>query len=1098
MRAWRFVPHYRGPVTATASGFYCSFEDGEPPPGTGSRLRVHVGSGPVRAPAARTGAGFTGMRALHYATSAAGQARAGLFAVDVVVSEDTELSYVVFPELTRWPSYRSTFVAIDLEFDDGSTLAGRAASDQYGFGLTAAAQGAAKSLSVDQWNLVRCRVGAVAAGRTIRAIVLTTDAPEGDDELSGWLDDVRIRTARPAAEALDAVDHVRTTRGSHASRQFSRGNTFPATAVPHGFNFWTPVTDAGALDWIYEYHRANTEQNQPALQAFAVSHQPSPWMGDRHTFQIMPGSGPVTHRRPDRAQPFAHADETDRPHHYAVRFISGIETELAPTEHGALLRVAFPEGSGWLLFDNARNRGGLRVDPATATVSGHTWVRSRLSKGARRMYVYGTADRPATGGGRIRRPWWRTVTGYLTFDSPVVTLRIATSLISLRQARHNLEQELPASVTFDEVKDRARQRWQDELGRFQIEGASQDQLTTFYSNLYRLFLYPNVAHENTGDAQHPVPRHASPVQRRWWPSTRRRTGARVIDGEIYVNNGFWDTYRTTWPAYALFTPERCGELIDGFVQHYREGGWIPRWSAPGSADLMTGTSSDVAFADAYLKGVHGFDVLGAYDAAVRNATVTPPDRGVGRKGLAESIFLGFTPTATREGLSWALDGCVNDFGIANWSQALYEQAEPDDPRRTEFRDNAAYFRNRALHYAHHFDSRTGFFRGRTKDGNWRGPAEDYDPAHWGPDYTETNGWNTAFSAPHDGQGLAALHGGRAALAAKLDRFFGTAERGGKPGDYGAVIHEMSEAREVRMGQYAHSNQPSHHIPYMYNHAGTPARTQEKVREILSRLYLGSDLGQGYAGDEDNGEMSAWYVLSALGFYPLAVGSPHYAIGSPLFTRATVHLRGDRKLVINAPENSADNIYVRGLKVNGEQHTSTSIGHAVLAEGAVLDFDMGPEPSDWGSGETDVPPSLGTEWPAPLIDVVATLRCSDGTDPVALVDDTTGTEARFSVPAPVIDITVDGPASRVRIYTLTSGRQEADPRSWVLEGSPDGADWTVLDERTDQTFTMRRQTRAFTIADPATVRHYRLRVRATDGPRLCLAQLELLAEPEAAS
>jgi hypothetical protein len=386
--------------------------------------------------------GFTGAHALHYATTAVGQARAGLFAVDITVTERTELSYVVFPESDEH-SYRRTFVAVDLEFDDGTTLAERTADDQYGFRLTATAQGAAKSLSVDQWNLVRCQIGAVAAGRIVRAIVLTTDAPEGAGEFAGWVDDIRIGAVEAAPAELDAVDRVRTTRGSHASRQFSRGNTFPATAVPHGFNFWTPVTDAGALDWIYEYHRANNDSNLPCLQAFALSHQPSPWMGDRHTFQIMPGSGPVTHDRRRRALSFSHDKETDRPHHYAVRFTSGIEAELAPTDHAAMLRCTFPQGSGWLLFDNARNRGGLTVDRATGAVSGHTWVRSRLSAGARRMFVYGVMDRPAIGGGRIRRPWWRTVTGYLSFDSPVVTLRVATSLISVRQARRNLDLELP-------------------------------------------------------------------------------------------------------------------------------------------------------------------------------------------------------------------------------------------------------------------------------------------------------------------------------------------------------------------------------------------------------------------------------------------------------------------------------------------------------------------------------------------------------------------------------------------------------------------------------------------------------------------------------
>jgi predicted alpha-1,2-mannosidase len=1063
-------------TTATSSAhFFSSFEAGEQQPGTGDRLRVHVGTGPRYSPTAKPGTGFSGRRALHYATSEPGAARTGLFQVDVPVGAHTELSYVVLPESDGAPpSYRATHVAVDLEFDDGSTLSGRGATDSHGNGMAAAEQGAAKTLYVDQWNHVRCDVAAVAAGRRVTAIVLTTDLPT-EGEVTGWLDDLRLGE-RAAATAHEAVDHVRTTRGTHSSGQFSRGNTIPAAAVPNGFNFWTPVTDASALDWPYSYHRHNNRDNRPALQAFAASHQPSPWMGDRHTFQIMPGTGRVVTGRQQRALSFSHAAETDRPHHYGVRFDNGVVTDIAPTDHAAVFRFTFPGAGGWVLFDNVGNRGGLRVDTRTGTVTGHTWTRSRSSVGARRMFVYATFDHPATSGGRTHRPPWRTVTGHLAFDTPVVTMRIATSLISLDQARRNLDQEIPAGTTFEQVRGRARQAWQDVLGRIDIEGASEDQRTTFYSNLYRMYLYPNSGHEDTPRGQ----RHASPVRRRRWPSTRTRTGAAVVDGPMTVNNGFWDTYRTTWPAYALLTPSRCGELIEGFVQQYREGGWISRWSSPGYANLMTGTSSDVAFADAYLKGVRGFDVRRAYEAALTNATVTPPHAAVGRRGLAESIFLGYTPLSTPEGLSWALEGCVNDFGLANLAEALGEH------------DVAGYLRDRALRYVHHFDRRVGFFQGRDSAGRWRHEPQDYDPRAWGGDYTETDGWNTAFSVPHDGPGLARLHGGRSALAAALDAFFATPETGRETGHYGGVIHEMTEARDVRMGQYAHSNQPSHHIPYLYNVAGQPWKTQEKVREILSRLYVGSDIGQGYPGDEDNGEMSAWYVLSALGFYPLAVGSPFYEIGSPLFTKATVHLENGRDLVISAPNTDPRNIYVHGVKVNGTSHHSTTLPHDLVANGGTLEFDMGPQPSDWGAPEQEAqadPPSR----PLPLRDLTGTAECSDGTPAAALLDDTTRTQVRFRSAVPTITFTVDGSLRRLRYYTLTSGGAPGDPRSWRLEGSDDGTTWTLLDERRDQTFRRRRHTRPFAVATAAAHRYYRLRVTKGSRRRFGLAQWELLAE-----
>ncbi|GAA1938243.1 GH92 family glycosyl hydrolase [Amycolatopsis minnesotensis] len=1067
--------------------FFSSFEDGDPQPRVPGGTRIRVGSGPERSPTAKTGVGFTGTRSLRYAVT--GFTRTVLFEVPVPVTELTELSYLVFPESGEH-RYRATFVAVDVEFDDGTTLSGLGGLDQHGFGMSALAQGTSKALYVDQWNAVRCDLGAVAAGRAVRSIVLTTDAPAAGGEAVGWLDDVRIGVRAPR-DGREPVDYVRTTRGTQSSGEFSRGNTFPATAVPHGFNFWTPVTDASSTSWFYEYHRRNTDANLPALEAFGLSHQPSPWMGDRHTFHFMPGVGEVTADRKARALSFRHDDETDLAHHYAVSFGNGVRTEIAPADHAAIVRFTFPSLPGWVVFDNASNRGRLRVDPMAGTFTGHTRVRSRLSAGARRMYVYGTFDRPALDGGRLRKPFWRKVSGYLAFDSGEVTMRIATSLISVGQAKRNLEQEIPEGTSFDHVRDDARRAWQDVLGRIEVEGATEDQLTTFYSCLYRLFLYPNSAHEFTGERT--GHRHASPVVKRRWPSTRRRTGAKVLPGELYVNNGFWDTYRTTWPAYALLTPGMAGRMIDGFVQQYREGGWIARWSSPGYANLMTGTSSDVAFADAYLKGVKNFDVKSAYDAALKNATVTPPSKSVGRRGLAESIFLGFTPTSVHEGLSWALEGCVNDFGIANLSQALYEQSTRDDPRRTEYRDNAAYFRQRALQYVNHFDDRVGFFQGRDAKGNWRHSPATYDPVPWGGDYTETNGWNTAFSAPHDGDGLASLHGGAAKLESVLDTFFATPETGLAPGAYGGVIHEMTEACDVRLGQYGHSNQPSHHIPYLYNHAGAPSKAQAVIREVLARCYVGSEIGQGYPGDEDNGEMSAWYVFSALGLYPLAVGSPHYAIGSPLFEKATVHLENGNDIVLTARGNNPGSVYVEDLRVNGKPHRSTTISHATLSAGAVLDFAMSPTPTAWGRGG-DTADAGQRRWP--LRDLTGHGRSADGTDVTALFDDTTRTEVRFRSATPLVEFTVfavDGEPRTALMYTLTSGAKPGDPRSWILEGSTDGKTWHALDERHDETFRWRRQTRPFTITEAGPYRRYRLRVLAVTGRRLGLAQWELLAD-----
>jgi hypothetical protein len=351
--------------------FFSSFETGDPQPADPA---LRVDSGPDRSPTAKTGVGFTGARALRYDE----RPRSVLFELDAPVGDRTELSYVVFPRSDgEIPAYHATRVSLDVEFADGTT-AGFAPVDD-------------KTLWVDQWNPVRRPLGAFA-GRRISRIVLRTASPEG--EITGWIDDVRV--AERPEPPRDPVDFVRTTRGSHSSSDYSRGNNFPATAVPHGFNFWTPVTDAGVTNWIYSYHRHNNAENRPALQALALSHQPSPWMGDRHTFHIMPGTGPVQPDRRKRALAFSHDDETDSPHHYGVRFANGMTADLAPTSHAAILRFTFPDKHGWLLFGNVGRRGGLRLNADTGVVTGHTWVRSRLSAGARRMFVYAETGAPAT------------------------------------------------------------------------------------------------------------------------------------------------------------------------------------------------------------------------------------------------------------------------------------------------------------------------------------------------------------------------------------------------------------------------------------------------------------------------------------------------------------------------------------------------------------------------------------------------------------------------------------------------------------------------------------------------------------------------------
>ncbi|WP_344111964.1 GH92 family glycosyl hydrolase [Kribbella alba] len=1085
-----------------------------PPPGEVAESRLD--SGPTSAYNARARTGFTGVKSFRYAGHQTAEGRGytwnKIADVDLQVSKDTRLSYKIFPEHVEGDlSYPSTYAAVDLAFTDGTYLSDLKAKDHHGFRLSPRGQGDAKGLSTNQWNNIEADLGKVAAGKTVARILVGYDKPSGPADFRGWIDDIRLsKTTNPDDAAQKTAkkhpsDLALTTRGTNATGGFSRGNNFPATAVPHGFNFWTPVTNAGSTSWLYDYAKGNNADNKPEIQAFSISHEPSPWMGDRQTFQVMPSTADTpTADREARAWPFSHDNEIARPYYYGVTFDNGNAVELAPTDHAAMLRFSFPAGKASLIFDNVNNLGGLTLDPVTGVVTGYSDVKSGLSTGAGRLFVYGVVDQKVLASGKLANGGGSNVGGYFMFDANVkqVQLRIATSLLGTAQAKKNLELELAAGSKFDKVKDAAQAAWDAKLRTIKVEGATADQLTTLYSNLYRLFLYPNSGSENTGTAKKPVITYASPVSPKVGVDTPTTTGSKVMSGQTYVNNGFWDTYRTVWPAYSLFSQDDAAALVNGFVQQYKDGGWISRWSSPGYANLMVGTSSDVAFADAYLKGIKGFtedDVQSIYDAALKNAAVRPPTDNVGRKGLDRSVFNGYTANTTSEGFSWSMDGYINDFGIANMSKALYDQAKKNDPRKQEYLDNYKYYLNRARNYVTLFDPTLNFFQGKDEDGVWGnsgGPQGTFDPRDWGNDYTETNAWNMAFSAPQDGAGLAALYGGRDGLAKKLDEFFSTPEDATHTGGYGGTIHEMLEARDVRMGQYGHSNQPSHHIAYMYDFAGQPSKTQEKVREVLNRLYLGSEIGQGYPGDEDNGEMSAWYLFSMLGFYPLQVGSPSYAIGAPLFTKATVNLPGGKKLVVSAPKNSAKNLYVKGVKVNGKKWTSTALPHELIANGGKIEFDMTDKPSSWGSARNDAPPSITKPGEDPMTwrdstEDEGAVTAAGGVAVSALTDNNSRAQVTLTGATPTVTVQLQQ-GRPVAMYSLTSGNTGTAPSAWVLEGSNDGTTWATVDKRSGETWAFPAYTRSFSVAAPKAYTQYRLVMTPAAGADgVTLSELELL-------
>jgi predicted alpha-1,2-mannosidase len=1093
-----------GAALAATQRFDASFEQGEPqvPAKSAGGLDVRVVGGPPPEAVltAKANVGFTGTHSLRYGGTASGSpTMAKLFDTDVSVTEGTTLSWLVFPRSNKDDlANPANYVSVDLVFDDGSRLSATGARDQHRVPATAKGQGEGRVLYPDQWNYVSVDLGAIAKGRRVRGIELVVDAPAGKT-FEGYLDDVRIGVVKDLA-SMHPTDYVDTRRGSNANANFSRGNNFPAVAMPHGFNFWTPTTNAGS-NWIYQYQERNGDDNRPRIEAFGLSHEPSPWMGERQTFQVMPAqvaSGAPPLKRETRALAFGHDVEVAHPDYYSVRFDNGIATEITPTDHAAMFRFTFTGKRAQLVFDNLNGDASVTLDPAGRSIQGWSDVKSRLSTGATRLFFYAEFDKPVAESGRLTGEHRDAASAWFGFDTAkkgnrTVTMRIATSLIGVDQAKANLAQEIAANDTFDSVRDRARKAWDERLGMVKVEGATRDERTILYSNLYRLFLYPNRAYENTGSKDNPVWRYASPFSSPVGENTDTHTGARIVDGKPYVNNGFWDTYRTAWPAYVLFTPTEAGQMIDGFVQQYRDGGWIARWTSPGYADLMVGTSSDVAFSDAWLKGVRNFDVASFYQSAIRNASSVSDVKGAGRKGIERSLFNGYTDDKVAEGLSWSMDGYINDFAIGNLAAALMKAPVSGDGYRN-YADDAVWYRSRAVGYTNLFEPEVGFFVARDPAGKWRWTAKDFSPIRWGGDYTETDAWNMAFHAPQDGAGLAGLYGGRDALAAKLDAFF-SAPGKFEVGDYGDVIHEMLEARDVRMGQYGHSNQPSHHIIWMYDEAGQPWKTQDKLRDAVSRLYVGSEIGQGYPGDEDNGEMSAWWLFAAAGFYPLRMGTPEYVIGAPHFPHMTIALENGAKIDIRAPGVSDTNRYVQSLQVNGQPWNKLTLPHELLAKGATLDFVMGAEPSKWGTGPDALPASITAEGekPAPLRDVTrgegTTLDGHRDAKLAAVADNDSSTEFALPKGKTTVDYRLDQPAN-VAMYTITSGASLPAPSGWTLQGSSDGKHWTTLDERHDERFPWHRQTRAFAVAKPASYKHYRL-VLESDGPG-AVGELELLA------
>ncbi len=871
--------------------------------------------------------------------------------------------------------------------------------------------------------------------------------------------------APASARSLESrVEHVDTRRGTDSRHCFSHGNTFPTTARPFGFNFWTPLTQADSDTWLYRY-------DVTSLIGFGLSHQASPWMGDYGTLQIWGQQGDAPTDPAARRTAFRHINEVARPYMYAVTLDSGTRVAIAPTNHAAVFKFTFPTtGRASLLFDTVQAAtGDLHAKADEHSLRGYT------EHAHQRMYIFATwSARPHTEVTHAAPPRAQASVTMDVRANEDVELRIGTSWMSILQAQKNLQQEV-GNKTWEAVAEEGRQAWDAVLGRIDIE-ASPAQTRTFYANLARVHVYPNERSEITGGESH----YMSPYDQR------------VHRGTMWVNNGFWDTSRAAWPLLMLLWPEQTGSMLQGFVQAYQEGGWTPRWTAPGYRDIMVGTHTDIMFADAYFKNIPGIDYAQAYQSALKNATVVADAPELGRAGLHRSNFLGYLPTDVQtESAAWFLEDTLNDFGIARLAGALNKP------------DEATYFANRAQYYVHLFSPTQKFFRGRTSRGAFRTTDANFVPQMWGHEFTEGCAWHYIVPAPHDARGMAHLYGGLPQMARKIDAVF-AADSKFDPGSYETPIHEMTEAVDGHMGQYAHANEPVHHMIYMYNYAGEPAQTQRRVRDVLhpkQGIYTLGEDGGGYLGDEDNGQMSAWYVFSALGFYPAAVGRPEYAIGSPLFARATIHLDHDRDFTVEAPNNSDTNVYIQSATLRGAPYHRNYLHHQDILQGGTLVLQMGPKPSNFGTSADALPTSLTmrNEIPRPQVDL-----CDGGT---ARTSSDVGRQAAFDNDAKTVWLAHDDNpwlsyefADRARHgitqYTLTSGNLQpsTDPRAWQLQGSNDGKVWDTLDVRRNETFAWRYQTRVWSVRPSQPYRMVRLNFIHTAGVPLAVAEVEFLGTP----
>lgn len=691
------------------------------------------------------------------------------------------------------------------------------------------------------------------------------------------------------------VTLVSILQGTDSTQYFSRGNTLPIAARPFGMAHWTLQTTPNT-PWMFQ-------PGQRRIQGFRSTHQLSPWLGDYGHATFLPVSGAPNLNYDSRSSSYRPEDSILSPHTMAMRLLRyGIDAELVPTERGALIHANYTyEQTPGFVFDVPGDNPPMpEADAAQRTVR----FRSTANSGGvpndfACFYVL-----------QFSEPWTTLEhkdqkdhrTTHLTFADGVrsVDARIATSFISFEQAEHNLHLELGAKPVAA-LRTEAEKVWDEHLKRIEPEGATEQQQRTFYSCLYRTLLFPRIWHEpDASGAMH----HRSPYN------------GKVVPGVMYADHGYWDVYRAWYPMMTILFPDRLGEILQAWVNAYKEGGWLPQFPCPGYRACMTGSLIDSPFGEAAAKGIKGFDMATAYEG-LRKHAIQPgnPDAGYGRRGIEEYLKFGYDPAdKVDQAAAETVDAAYGDFCIAQVARALGKT------------DDHAMFMKRSENWRNIFDPSVGFFRGKNSDGKY---LEPFSPIRWGNPYVEGAAYQHRFDAPHAMTELIEAMGGKEKVAAELEKMIRMSPDF-DTGSYSSEIHEMSEMAAVDFGQYAHSNQPSHHILYVFTVAGRQDRTAYWTKRVMDDLYT-PDL---FAGDEDTGSMAAWYILSSLGFYPLCPGKPEYILGAPLFPRATVHLPNGKALVVENAYKGGNSIRT---SLNGKRLPGGTVQHDEIKAGGLLRF-----------------------------------------------------------------------------------------------------------------------------------------------------------------